>query len=163
MAITEQSGLLTYKDEAGETYLLYPVTKAECVDGLEEAADPAGSAEAVQDNLDTHAGDEVKHITAAERTGWNAKGTPYRYTGTLTAAGWTDTGPYTQTVNVPGVTADMTPVADVVLTGDKDADTLVLESWACVSRMTTAAGTVTAVYYEDKPGVNVPVSLTGCK
>ena len=35
--------------------------------------DPEGSADAVQSNLDTHTADTVKHITAAERTAWNAK------------------------------------------------------------------------------------------
>ena len=37
MATTENYGLLTYKDESGNLYLLYPVTKAELVDGLDEA------------------------------------------------------------------------------------------------------------------------------
>ena len=36
MATTENNGLLTYKDEAGNLHLLYPVTKAELVDGLDE-------------------------------------------------------------------------------------------------------------------------------
>ncbi len=36
-------------------------------------ADSAGSAAAVQGNLDTHIGDTVKHITAGERSAWNAK------------------------------------------------------------------------------------------
>ena len=39
----------------------------------EVGADPAGSAAGVQENLDTHTGDTVKHITAAERTAWNGK------------------------------------------------------------------------------------------
>lgn len=37
MATYEYNGLLTVKDAAGNKYLLYPITKAECVDGLEEA------------------------------------------------------------------------------------------------------------------------------
>lgn len=37
------------------------------------AYDPAGSAAAVQGNLNTHIADAVKHITAQERTAWNAK------------------------------------------------------------------------------------------
>lgn len=36
-------------------------------------ADAEGAAEAVQDNLDTHAQNTTIHITAAERTTWNAK------------------------------------------------------------------------------------------
>ena len=35
MATTEQNGLMTYKDAAGNKYLLYPITKAENVDGIE--------------------------------------------------------------------------------------------------------------------------------
>lgn len=37
------------------------------------SADPAGSASAVQTNLTTHISDAVKHITAEERSAWNAK------------------------------------------------------------------------------------------
>ena len=48
MATYEYNGLMTVKDAAGNKYLLYPITKAECVDGLEEAlaakAAAAGSA-----------------------------------------------------------------------------------------------------------------------
>ena len=36
-------------------------------------ADAQGAAETVQDNLNTHAGNTVMHITAAERTAWNGK------------------------------------------------------------------------------------------
>lgn len=35
--------------------------------------DPSGSAAAVQDNLNAHIADTVKHITAQERTAWNGK------------------------------------------------------------------------------------------
>ena len=111
-----------------------------------------------------HTGDGVKHVTAQERAAWNAKGAPYRHTFTLTAAGWAGTAaPYTQTVTVSGVTAALTPVADVVLSGDAAADKLILEGWGKVSRMVTGAGNVTATCYEDKPGVSLPVQLVGCK
>lgn len=39
------------------------------------ASDATGKSNTVQANLDSHAGDTVKHITAAERTNWNAKAT----------------------------------------------------------------------------------------
>lgn len=150
--------------------------------------DAAGSAAAVDKRLDEHAqnknnphgvtaaqvgapttaafnghtGDGVKHVTAEERQAWNAKGAPYRHTFTLTAAGWAGT-PAKQTVTVSGVTAALTPVADVVLTGDAAADKLILEGWGKVSRMVTGAGNVTATCYEEKPGVSLPVQLVGCK
>lgn len=124
--------------------------------------DAAGSAAAVDKKLTAHTGDGVKHVTAGERQAWNAKGAPYRHTFTLTAAGWAGT-PAKQTVTVSGVTAALTPVADVVLSGDAAADKLILEGWGKVSRMVTGAGNVTATCYEDKPGVNLPVQLVGCK
>lgn len=68
-----------------------------------------------------HTGDGVKHVTAEERTKWNGKGAPYRHTFTLTAAGWAGT-PAKQTVTVSGVTAALTPVADVVLTNTPEAE-----------------------------------------
>lgn len=37
MATMEKHGLLRYKDDAGNLYILYPVCTAEDVDGLEEA------------------------------------------------------------------------------------------------------------------------------
>ena len=37
MAVTENKGILTYIDAAGNKYLLYPITKADCIDGLDEA------------------------------------------------------------------------------------------------------------------------------
>lgn len=37
MAVQERKEITMVKDTAGNTLVLYPVTKAECVDGLEEA------------------------------------------------------------------------------------------------------------------------------
>ena len=56
-------------------------------------ADAAGTAETkagtVQGNLDDHEADTTKHVTAAERTAWNAKsGKAVSFTVTLAAANW---------------------------------------------------------------------------
>lgn len=49
----------------------------------------AGAAAAVQGNLDDHEADTTKHVTAAERTAWNAKsGKAVSFTVTLAAASW---------------------------------------------------------------------------
>lgn len=37
MAVVEKSGLMKYKDEAGNLYLMYPITTTDNVDGLDEA------------------------------------------------------------------------------------------------------------------------------
>lgn len=39
MAVYEKDGLLTYKDNEGNRYLLYPITRLECVDGAEDLVD----------------------------------------------------------------------------------------------------------------------------
>lgn len=36
MAVYEKDGLMTYKDGAGNTFLLYPITRADNVDGFED-------------------------------------------------------------------------------------------------------------------------------
>lgn len=70
--------------------------------------DAAGSAAAVQGKLDAHTGDTVKHVTAADRTAWNAKAAkPTVRTLTLSTAGWDSTAK-TQTVTCSGVLADET-------------------------------------------------------
>lgn len=49
----------------------------------------AGAAAAVQTNLDSHTGNTTAHVTANERSAWNAKsGKAVSFTVTLTAAGW---------------------------------------------------------------------------
>ena len=49
----------------------------------------AGAAAAVQGNLDDHEADTTKHVTAAERTAWNAKsGKAVSFTVTLAAGSW---------------------------------------------------------------------------
>ena len=125
--------------------------------------DPAGSAEEVQNNLHAHTADTSQHLSDGERAAWNAKGTPYHTQLTLTTGGWSGSGPYTQTVTATGITSDLTPVADVVLSSDTAAAKLQLEAWGCVSRMETLNGQVKATCLEKKPGVNLTVQLVGCK
>ena len=68
----------------------------------------AGAAAAVQSNLDVHTGNTTVHITAAERTSWNAKAdAPKSVSVTLAAASWDSTAK-TQTVTVAGVSATET-------------------------------------------------------
>lgn len=86
--------------------------------------DPAGSAGAVQTNLDSHIADTVKHVTAAERTDWNSKAAG-DHTHTAAQVGarpedWLPTAaeinavPTTRTVNGKALSADITlSAADV--------------------------------------------------
>jgi len=74
--------------------------------------DPAGSAAAVQTALSGHTGDNARHLTAAERTAWNAKAD-----GTATSAHISNTN------NPHGVTAAQVgalPLSGGTLTGNLD-------------------------------------------
>ena len=44
MATTENNGLMIYQDESGNKFILYPITKADLVDGLEELLDGKAAA-----------------------------------------------------------------------------------------------------------------------
>lgn len=55
MPIVEKSGLMKYKDEAGNTTIMYPITTMENVDGVEEALAEKAAA--------SHVSDANVHIT----------------------------------------------------------------------------------------------------
>jgi len=81
------------------------------------------------------------------------------YTATLTAAGWTGSGPYTQTVTVTGIASTDEPIVDVSLSSDNATAAAELEAWAMVSKITTSTNSITAVCLDDKPEVNLNIRL----
>ena len=94
--------------------------------------DPAGSAAAVQTALSGHTGDNVRHLTAAERTAWNAK-----------ADGASTSAHISNTNNPHGVTAAQ--VGAVAKTGDTMTGDLTIKKSALPSLNfgTDGAGTAT--------------------
>lgn len=80
-------------------------------------------------------------------------------TATLTAAGWSASAPYTQTVAVAGVTAGSPPYITPVYSGVADADIVLREACAAVSYAKPGSGTITFVCLEDKPQTNIPVQV----
>ena len=79
------------------------------------------------------------------------------YVGTLTAAGWSGSAPYIQTITVPGLLATDNPFVDVNLSGVTNGSSI-LEAWILAGRVTvTADNTVVAYCYEDKPEVDIPI------
>lgn len=78
---------------------------------------------------------------------------------TLTAAGWSASAPYTQTVAVAGVTAGSPPYITPVYSGVADADIALREACAAVSYAKPGSGTITFVCLEDKPQTNIPVQV----
>lgn len=79
----------------------------------------------------------------------------------LPVDGWSDTAPYTQTVTFASMksTYNYGPMyVDPV--GVQATDEANNEALACISYMTTADGSITAVCYEDKPTTTVTVKAT---
>lgn len=90
----------------------------------------------------------------------NGKAARKFYTGTLSTSGWSSSAPYTQTVTISGILASDTPVVDLNMSSATASNAAGLqEAWACVGRIVTAANTITAYCYEDKPTVALPLNI----
>ena len=112
--------------------------------------DPAGSAAAVQTALSGHTGDNVRHLTAAERTAWNAKAAG-DHTHTAAQVGAV---PTTRKVNGKALSADVTlAAADVgaAAAGHSHAASAVTAGTLAgkVNANASAAGTLTAAQVRD--------------
>ena len=112
--------------------------------------DPAGSAAAVQTALSGHTGDNVRHLTAAERTVWNAKAAG-DHTHTAAQVGAV---PTTRKVNGKALSADVTlAAADVgaAAAGHSHAASGVTAGTLAgkVNANASAAGTLTAAQVRD--------------
>lgn len=82
----------------------------------------------------------------------------------LPASGWSGSAPYTQTVSVPGMTADWVPgVPSLALYGTVDVTELITktEALGCIKMITSAAGTLTFTAPEDKPGASLTLRVPG--
>lgn len=80
------------------------------------------------------------------------------YTATISTT-WSGSGPYTQTVDITGITSTDTPIVDLVLDSDTDIALNQLEAWGCVSKIETATDSITVTCLEDKPTTAIPIQL----
>lgn len=82
---------------------------------------------------------------------------------TLTAAGWSSTAPYTQTVNMAGITENDRPIVSLYLPAGITAENVKLQSKAydCVNRATTGVGNITVYCYNKKPAVDFQIQVKG--
>lgn len=82
-----------------------------------------------------------------------------RFTTTvaLTADGWSDTIPYTQTALVSGVTANDTPHVSLVVSNNIETGLAELEAYSMITKGVTTGGSIIFMCYEDKP--EIPITL----
>lgn len=103
-------------------------------------------------------------LSATDKTKLNGLAASTSATASFTSSGWSSTAPYTQTINVSGITANSKVVIDVNLTGQTTyAATAIIEGWGLVNDVQTGAGTLTAYCYKDKPTVALPVNIINVK
>ena len=142
MAIIEVNGILNVKDKNGNLNMIYPVTKAKNVEGLEEmkvttdSELSATSTNPVQNKVIKSEIDKLK---------------PTRVTVSLPATGWTQdsaTGLYKKTVTVSGVsateTAQMIHVTPAVASQAAYMDAGIYASGQAANSLTFSASAVPA-------------------
>lgn len=124
--------------------------------GLASGSDAAISA---TDSLLSALAKLQAQVTSAKNTA-GGKAVKVLYTATLSTS-WTANGSngYMQTVSVSGILESDTPVIGVVQTSTISTNQTLLENWALVSRITTAANSITAYCYGDKPTVALPIQI----
>lgn len=129
---------------------------------------------AVNDKADNHAIDTGKHVTTTKQAAWDQNTTDIATLGTridkreilntttLTAAGWSGTAPYTQTVAVTGITAGRLPDKIIPQYSATTATAILQkEAFSMISYYDTGAGTITFTCLEDKPVTAIPLQIVG--
>ena len=84
-------------------------------------------------------------------------------TATLTTAGWSANAPYTQAVNVTGITSAMAPVIShgVPATVNAVNYKALVKAFGFIDRAVTGDGKITFYCYNNKPTVAIPVLIKG--
>lgn len=81
---------------------------------------------------------------------------------TLTAAGWSSTAPYTQTVTVSGITTSWVPGFPVAAdAGSVDANKAVQTALSCLSTIESGSGNLVFTCFTTKPAVNMTIRVPG--
>ena len=92
---------------------------------------------------------DAKAYTDSKRKTWTA---------TITTT-WSGSGPYTQSVAVPGILASDMPHITPIYSSDNATALAQKEAWACVSKAVTAANAITFSCFEDKPATAIPIQI----
>lgn len=84
MAVIEKSGIMKYKDKAGNVYLMLPITTVANVDGLEEAL--AGKAPTIHTHTKSQISDFPTSMPASDVKAWAKADTKPTYTASEVGA-----------------------------------------------------------------------------
>lgn len=80
------------------------------------------------------------------------------YTGMLFVDDWIgDTAPYTQTINIEGLSANLHPILDLVVSDDTTIGLSEIEEWGYISTATVSDNSITIFCYENKPTLDLNI------
>ena len=173
MATTEKKGILTYVDNSGNMTLLYPVTTADAVDGLEERLASMSDeinysiSDVEKDALFKAGGTMTGALNVLDPTE-NAHAANKGYVDekrkvfatTLTANDWEgDAAPYIQRIGIEGILSTDRPHYSPVYDADQETRLAQKEAFAMVDDLDTEDGAVIFTCFDDKPDVNIPIQM----
>ena len=76
--------------------------------------------------------------------------------GSLVTDGWVgDTVPYTQTINMSGITAENSPIIDLIVSDDVELGKEEMAQWSYITKAVTGENTITFSCYENKPTITL--------
>lgn len=115
------------------------------------------------DGITPHIDDTSKHWFVGETdTGIVAEGvttistTSVTYTGTLSVDGWVgDAAPYTQDVTISGITSDLSPFIDLIVSDDIVTSDKEMTQWAYITKATTGDNIITFRCNKTKPTIEL--------
>ena len=115
------------------------------------------------DGISPHIDSTTKHWFMGDvDTGVVAEGvttistTSVTYTGTLSVDGWVgDTAPYTQDVEISGITAELSPIIDLVVSSDTATGIKEISQWSYITKANTNTDIITFSCYEIKPTIDL--------
>lgn len=145
---TEGGATITITDSSGTT----TVDISNGTDGV------AGA-----DGVSPHIDGTTKHWFVGETdTGIVAEGvttistTSVTYTGTLSIDGWVgDTAPYTQDVTISGITSDLSPFIDLIVSDDVATSDKEISQWSYITKATTGDNVITFRCNKTKPNIEL--------
>lgn len=103
--------------------------------------------------LDARVGPEIKELILKRPTVFN-------YSSNFLANKWGTDIPYTQTVDIEGISSADEPFIDVDMSNVETSEAgELLKTWGFIGRVKTDNGSITAYCYTEKPGIDIPVLL----
>ena len=82
--------------------------------------------------------------------------TSVTYTGTLSIDGWVgDTAPYTQDVTISGITSDLSPFIDLIVSDDVATSDKEISQWSYITKATTGDNIITFRCNKTKPTIEL--------